>query len=74
MLASLPFGGPFSLAVMGMNAASQTAYDAVERGASAGEAFTSGLIMGTIEALTEKIPLDNLFKIAKMPKRLEECN
>jgi hypothetical protein len=60
------FLGPTgALAFMSLGAAGQTATDALERGATTGQAFALGTASGVIEAVTEKIPLDNLFRLAK---------
>ena len=50
------------LAFMGTSAAGSRAMELSAEGKTAGEAFTRGLISGGIEAITEKIPLDNLLK------------
>ena len=57
--------GPLSLAGMSMSAAGSAATDALDRGATPGQAFLVGTAGGAIEAVTEKIPLDNLFRLAK---------
>lgn len=49
---------------MGAVAAADKAYGLSEQGVGAGEAFTRGVISGGIESLTEKLPLDNLLKVA----------
>lgn len=55
-----------SLALMGAEAAAGKAYELGQRGVSAGEALTRGVVSGGIEALTEKIGLDNLMDIVKV--------
>jgi hypothetical protein len=62
--ATLPFGSTGALAIMGTASANQYAYDALERGVPAHEAMAGATAAGVIEVLTEKIPLDELFKIA----------
>ena len=57
--------GPGSLPAMAMSAAGGSTVDALDRGATPGQAFTAGAAAGAIETLTEKIPLDNLFRLAK---------
>ena len=52
------------LAAMGTIAAGQKTHELSERGVGSGEAITRGMASGLIEAATEKVPLDNLFKIA----------
>ena len=54
-----------SLALMGAEAAAGKAYELGQRGVSAGEALTRGVVSGGIEALTEKIGLDNLMDLIK---------
>ena len=54
-----------SLALMGAEAAAGKAYELGQRGVSAGNALTRGLVSGGIEALTEKIGLDNLMGLIK---------
>lgn len=64
-LTKLPFGGPAALGIMSATSAGETAYDALARGASAADAAWSGIANGAVTALTEKLPLDNLFRIAR---------
>ena len=67
-VANLPvaaLSGGLGLATMGANAASSSAKDATQRGASAHNAALTGISSGLIEAATEKLPMDNLFKTAK---------
>ena len=54
-----------SLALMGAEAAAGKAYELGQQGVNAGQALTRGLVSGGIEALTEKVPLDNLVDIIK---------
>lgn len=57
--------GPLSLAGMSMSAAGGATAEALERGATPGQAFALGTASGLTEAATEKLPLDNLFRLAK---------
>jgi hypothetical protein len=59
------FGKGAVLASQAASAATQSAKDATERGVSAKKAATTGITSGAIEAATEFLPLDNLFKTAK---------
>ena len=52
--------GPAALPAMALSAAGQSTYDALQRGADAGQAFTYGGVSGGIEWLTERLPLDML--------------
>lgn len=49
---------------MGAIAAADKSYELSEQGIGAGEALARGIISGGIESLTEKLPLDNLLKVA----------
>ena len=76
-LARLPMsilGGPtgqvLSLVSMASSAAGQTVYEAAQRGATGDQALLLGTVAGGIEFLTEKIPLDNLFKLSKDSVRI----
>lgn len=67
-LAKLPMNAVIpgsSLALMGAEAAAGKAYDLGQRGVGAGAALTRGVVSGGIEALTEKIGLDNLMDLIK---------
>ena len=64
-LAALPGGQAAITALMGAKAAAQKAVEVGESGGNASEALVRGLSSGLIEAATEKLPLDNLVKIAK---------
>lgn len=57
--------GPYSLAGMSISAAGGATADALDRGASPQQAFLVGTSAGAIEAVTEKIPLEKLFRLAK---------
>ena len=58
-------GQAVSLGGMGALAAGQKAGELQMNGTGAGEAFARGLVSGGIEAFTEKIPMDHLFKMVK---------
>ena len=64
-LSKAPLGGVGSMAAMGLSSAGQTTLDVLERGGTEGQALLLGTAAGAIEAMTEKLPLDNLFKIAR---------
>ncbi len=68
MMVALPFGASAGAAILGSNAASHTAYDVMERGGSTAQALGLGIAAGVTEYITEKIPLENIFKLAKGPK------
>lgn len=57
--------GPGSLAAMGFSAAGSATQDVLDRGGTPQQAFLVGTSAGAIEAITEKIPLDNLFRLAR---------
>lgn len=65
-LARLPFGTA-GLAIAGASAATQGAEDAVERGATKGQALLSGLAQGAAEAGAEKVSLGSLKSMKQMP-------
>ena len=58
-------GQAISLGGMGALAAGQKAGELQMNGTGAGEALARGLVSGGIEAFTEKIPMDHLFKMVK---------
>lgn len=64
-LVRLPLGPAAALGSMAASAGGQTALDTAERGGSAGQALSLGLLSGAAEGLTEKLPLDNIFRLAK---------
>lgn len=53
------------LVLMGAKSAAGKAYDLTNQGKTATEAAGRGYLTGVIEAATEKIPLENLIKVAK---------
>ena len=61
----IPFGGPAISAIMGMNAAGGTALEAAYNGDDPARALATSIASGLIEWGTEKLPIDNLFRIAK---------
>ena len=67
-LAALPtvvLGPEAPIAVLGTQAAAQKAYEVQKEGGGATEALGRGVLSGSIEAATEKIPLDNLWDLVK---------
>ena len=56
--------GGWALPFMSASAAGMSTVDTLDRGGSYGQAATMGTISGLVEAVTEKIPLDNLLRIA----------
>lgn len=65
-LSFVPGIGPaLGLGLMGAQAAGSKAGELNEQGVNASEAFTRGLISGGIEALTEKLPMDQILKLVK---------
>lgn len=52
------------LLTMGVSAGGQSVHEAQKAGASDRQAVTAGIVNGVMEAAFEKIPLDNLFRIA----------
>ena len=59
-LANVLIFGPSALAAMGLQAAGTDAVQQLMSGKTASQAFGHGTLMGTLEVLTEKLPLDNL--------------
>lgn len=64
-LVRLPLGPAAALGSMAASAGGQKALDTAERGGSAGQALSLALLSGAAEGLTEKLPLDNIFRLAK---------
>lgn len=65
-------GGKFgSLAMAAAGSFGQTVQQASEQGATPEQAIVLGVVNAGIEAATEKIPLDNLFKAAKAANPLQ---
>lgn len=63
-----------SLGLMSANASASRMNELSEQGVGAGEALGRGLLSGGIEALTEKVSLESLLKIAKTaPQSLKEA-
>ena len=63
--AALPLGAAGAAIWLGTSAAGQSSTEALESGTTLGQALLRGSASGLIEAATEKLGLDNLFKTAK---------
>lgn len=63
--ALMPLGEVGALVWMSAGAAGQTAIETLERGGTEGQALGLGAASGAVEYLTEKLPLENLFRIAE---------
>lgn len=61
--------GPGSLALMSVEAGSDKLNDVKRKNLTPDQMMASAFTSAAIEALTEKIPLDNLFKMAKSGKK-----
>lgn len=62
------------LGVMGVTAAGNRMGELTEQGVEASEALVRGIASGAIEYATEKVPLDNLLKVAKKaPNNFKEA-
>lgn len=64
-VALMPLGLGISLAGMGAEAASSTLNDMKGKNVTPNQMMGTAAISGLIEVLTEKIPIENLFKVAK---------
>ena len=64
-VALMPLGSGLALAGMGAEAASGTLNDMKDKNVTPNQMMGTAATSGVIEVLTEKIPLDNLFKVAK---------
>ena len=65
-LSAVPVAGPaLSATIMGASAAGQRAAELNAQGVSPGEALGRGITSGVIEAVTEKLPLDEMAKLLK---------
>ena len=74
MGSKLAGGNWATLLFTGANAAEGTTLDSLERGATPGQALATGTVAGAVEILTEKLPVDNLFRIARSaPGTLREA-
>ena len=60
---NLVWGPELALPMMGLQAAGQSTVGALEKGAETGQALATGTLSGAIEVITEKIPVDNLFRL-----------
>lgn len=66
-LSAIPGAGPVIGSIaMGLNAAGQRTQELNERGYAPSEALGRGILSGSIEALTEKIPLDEMADILRV--------
>ena len=63
--ALMPLGSGLALAGMGAEAASGTLNDMKDKNVTPNQMMGTAATSGLIEVLTEKIPLENLFKVAK---------
>lgn len=54
-----------SLGLMGASVAGDTTLDSLERGGTPGQALANATVAGAAEVLTEKLPVDQLFDLAK---------
>jgi hypothetical protein len=68
MATMMPFGQTATLFVLSSEAAGQTAYQALQNGATTDKAFAVGTFAGLVEYMTEKLPLEHLFSAAKRSK------
>ena len=66
MATALPTG-PFAPYILGVSQASDSTYESLQRGANSREALVLSVANGAIEVVTEKIGLENLFKLSKLP-------
>ncbi len=64
-LSKLPLGPTGAMIAMSADTAGQKTLDVLERGGTQGEALFLSTAAAALEALTEKLPLENLFKTAK---------
>lgn len=66
--------GMASLALMGTGAGASTAYQASQEGATSEEAMKLGVVAGAAEVVTEKLPLDEFFRVLESnPASLKEA-
>ncbi|MEG2287744.1 MAG: hypothetical protein RSC00_07540, partial [Ruthenibacterium sp.] len=72
MVSKMPFG-PLALPLMGASVSGTSTMDTLERGATPNQALAEGTSDAIVEILTEKLPVDDLFRIAKFaPKGAKE--
>ncbi|MEG2679229.1 MAG: hypothetical protein RR949_04750, partial [Oscillospiraceae bacterium] len=64
-IARIPMGAVGGLLDMAAGAAAGQSIDVTERGASSGKAMLESTAVGVVEYLTEKLPFERLFKLAK---------
>lgn len=65
----LPMGGTAPLVFMGAQAAGSTALDTLESGGTATQALELAAASAVIESATEKIGIDNFFRISRLGKK-----
>jgi len=65
MAATLPLGPTGALTYMSLEAAGNASADALSRGATPIQAAAYGTLAGAVEYATEKLPIDNLFRLVK---------
>ncbi|MGI5892770.1 MAG: hypothetical protein ACOX7H_08630, partial [Bacillota bacterium] len=57
--------GPLALPILASSAAGGISYDSLKRGATTEQAIRNGIIGGAAEAFFERIPIANLYRLAK---------
>ena len=72
-LAQMPFGEPVALILMSASAAGGQTLSDLQAGATPGQAALSSTLVGATEYVTEKLPIDNIFRLARTaPKNLRQ--
>lgn len=64
-LAQMPFGEPAALILMSASAAGGQTLSDLQAGATPGQAALSSTLVGATEYVTEKLPIDNIFRLAR---------
>ena len=64
-LAQMPFGEPAALILMSASAAGGQTFSDLQAGATPGQAALSASLVGATEYVTEKLPIDNIFRLAR---------
>ncbi|MEL4862190.1 hypothetical protein AAEU42_13155 [Pseudoflavonifractor phocaeensis] len=64
-LSQLPLGQPGALMMMSAGAAGGQTLSDLEAGATPGQAAVSATLVGAAEYVTEKLPIDNLFRLGR---------
>lgn len=64
-LSQLPLGQPGALLMMSAGAAGGQTLSDLEAGATPGQAAVSATLVGAAEYVTEKLPIDNLFRLGR---------